>query len=113
MWAWLPAGVAAISHKGVIMKVQCINNGGSPRLIIGKIYDVENETDFSYWIKDEEFATMGLGGWNKERFLVVEEATSIPTVPSNNGIRQEKPCQVCKRNNDVGVHVCWNCGNAP
>jgi hypothetical protein len=31
---------------------------------------------------------------------------------SNNG-RQEKPCQLCKRPNDVGVSVCWSCGNQP
>jgi hypothetical protein len=31
---------------------------------------------------------------------------------SNNG-RQEKPCQLCSRPNDVGVSVCWSCGNQP
>jgi hypothetical protein len=27
--------------------------------------------------------------------------------------REENPCQVCKRMNDVGVKTCWNCGNKP
>jgi hypothetical protein len=28
-------------------------------------------------------------------------------------IRQEKPCQVCRNLNDVGVLVCYSCGNKP
>jgi hypothetical protein len=27
--------------------------------------------------------------------------------------RLEKPCQVCKRNNDLDTIVCWCCGNQP
>ena len=27
--------------------------------------------------------------------------------------RQEKPCEHCKRSNDVGVGSCWWCGNKP
>jgi hypothetical protein len=101
------------------MKVKCINNGGSPRLIIGKIYQVESETTWSYQIKDEWFDNPPqshinfkglLGGWNKDRFVVVEDNTPTSVNASE---RQEKPCQVCKRPNDVGVNVCWNCGNAP
>jgi hypothetical protein len=39
----------------------------------------------------------------------VSASTLGATVPT----RQEKPCQVCSRPNDVGVNVCWSCGNQP
>jgi len=25
--------------------------------------------------------------------------------------RNEVPCKVCKRNNDIGTNTCWHCGN--
>lgn len=28
-------------------------------------------------------------------------------------LRKEKPCQVCQKKNDIGVTVCWSCGNQP
>jgi hypothetical protein len=28
-------------------------------------------------------------------------------------ILKEKPCCHCGRNNDIGIEVCWNCGNNP
>lgn len=44
-------------------------------------------------------------------FYIVEEGISYDEVRSN--VRQEKPCQVCRRKNDLGVKVCWSCGNHP
>ena|SRR5258708_5416344 len=35
------------------------------------------------------------------------------TAPATNQVRQEKPCQGCGKLNDVGVRVCWCCGNQP
>jgi hypothetical protein len=43
-----------------------------------------------------------------ERLALLVDAPTIK--PS---LRQEKPCQVCQKPNDVGVKSCWNCGNAP
>jgi hypothetical protein len=105
-------------------KVRCIDTAKSPRLILGKIYQVESETTWSYQIKDEWFDNPPqshinfkglLGGWNKDRFVIVSEDEASATVSSTatfNG-RQEKPCQTCGKNNDVGVNVCWCCGNQP
>lgn len=42
-----------------------------------------------------------------------ERLEIISQTPKAIGQRQEKPCQVCKRNNDLGVSICWNCGNQP
>jgi hypothetical protein len=101
-------------------KVKCIDTAKSPRLILGKIYEVESETTYSYQIKDEWFDNPPahhqnlkgqLGGWNKDRFVIVSEDDAPTSV--NASERQEKPCQVCKRNNDIGISVCWNCGNQP
>jgi hypothetical protein len=93
------------------MKVKCLNNGGSPRLIVGKIYEVYEEATYSYKLRDEWFDTMGLGGWNKDRFQIVEDSPIAVAAAST--ARQEKPCQVCSKMNDVGVSICWMCGNQP
>jgi hypothetical protein len=41
-----------------------------------------------------------------DAILKPEDYSGFPKV-------QEAPCQVCGRANDVGVNVCWGCGNHP
>ena len=45
-------------------------------------------------------------------------ATDIPINPEMNQILypikpQEKACVHCKRMNDIGITICWMCGNNP
>lgn len=49
------------------MKVQCINNTGTPHLKLWKLYEVDKETDEIYMIKDEAGA---FGCYKKSRFTV-------------------------------------------
>src|ERR1700686_5321879 len=55
------------------MKVKCIDTGGSPRLIIGKVYDVIKEDIDCYYIKDEQEES----GWYKKRFEIVTDQEVI------------------------------------
>lgn len=55
-------------------RVKCIDTGDSPRLILGKVYDVLEEGTDSYTIRDEQT----VGGWYKERFEVVGAADPTP-----------------------------------
>ena len=90
------------------MRVKCIDDARSPRLTMGQIYEVYEETASSYIIQDNLFK----GGWNKSRFEIVAKDTPT-TVGAAPTARQEKPCQVCSKLNDVGVSICWLCGNNP
>lgn len=54
----------------------------------------------------------------KINFLSIEPADDIMEEKVKTNIssvitRVETPCKVCKRMNDVGAKVCWNCGNHP
>jgi hypothetical protein len=91
------------------MKVKCIDNEGGDApyyLISGGIYEVAGELGIG------DYLLVGvLPSFSKTRFVVVEG--EMPTATSQNCVRQEKPCQTCGKNNDVGVNVCWCCGNQP
>jgi hypothetical protein len=92
------------------MRVKCINNNYyTTELTQGKIYVVKDEHS-SLGI-DYYFLEGVVGGWQKNRFVVVDENT--PTTINAPAIRQEKSCTTCGKPNDVGVHTCWNCGNQP
>ena|SRR5258708_15513 len=41
--------------------------------------------------------------------MIQEEIKQVVTPP----VREEKPCQGCGKPNDVGVKICWMCGNQP
>jgi hypothetical protein len=93
------------------MRVKCIDNSGGiasgaeKYLVVGTIYEVE---DIRGPVEGSgDFVLVGVPmTWRRSRFVSVSEEPTL-------AIRQEKPCQVCKRNNDVGVATCWNCGNKP
>ncbi len=46
---------------------------------------------------------------NEEKVITTTEATAV--LPAAK-IREEFSCPHCSRMNDVGVNVCWNCGNS-
>jgi hypothetical protein len=91
------------------MKVRCINiTGGDAAdyLVVGQVYEVVGEHTGT------DFRLVGvLPTFRKDRFEIIEG--EMPTATSQNCVRQEKPCQTCGKNNDVGVSVCWCCGNQP
>jgi hypothetical protein len=91
------------------MKVKCINISGGDAadyLSIGQVYEVAGERGSG------DYLLVGvLPSFRKDRFVVVEG--EIPTATPQACVRQEKPCQTCGKNNDVGVNVCWCCGNQP
>jgi hypothetical protein len=93
------------------MKVKCIDSSGHPKrlvysyLTVGQVYEVERTLGPVEGSGD--YVLVGVPHtWRRSRFVSVSEEPTLT-------IRQEKPCQVCKRNNDVGVATCWNCGNKP
>jgi hypothetical protein len=99
------------------MKVKCINDKyliQSPYGIIeeGLVYTVRaHQTSMG---QDYYFLEGIVGGWMTQRFVVVEEdATATSPTATHTVVRQEKPCQVCSKSNDVGVATCWCCGNQP
>jgi hypothetical protein len=54
------------------------------------------------------------GGDAADRLEIIGQSNiSTSTLGATVPTRQERPCQVCSRNNDVGVSVCWSCGNQP
>jgi hypothetical protein len=91
------------------MKVKCIDSSGhfglvNTYLTVGQVYEVKEQlgTDAR-----GDYVLVGVPmTWRPSRFVVVSEEPTLT-------IRQEKPCQVCNRNNDIGVATCWNCGNKP
>lgn len=52
-------------------------------------------------------------GFNIGKNLPERLAFYTPTTTVGIAVRQEKPCKVCRRPNDLGVRSCWHCGNAP
>lgn len=51
-----------------------------------------------------------------DRLELVQSFAFIPqsnAPASSPAIRQEKPCQQCRRKNDAGVSKCWWCGGQP
>lgn len=61
------------------------------------------------WIGDPSYPPL-----YKWKFLHASERMAlVGGSTATNKTRQEKPCQVCGRNNDVGVSICWMCGHKP
>jgi hypothetical protein len=94
------------------MKVKCINiTGGdaSKYLTLGSVYEVKEEIAGDYRL-------VGINpSFLKTRFEIIVSSDEETTTSIASAItaRQEKPCQTCGKNNDVGVSVCWCCGNQP
>lgn len=57
-------------------------------------------TDMVYFVDDCD-----------KRFCIIFDP--IRDIHNQNNVRQEKPCRLCQRKNDIGVTVCWSCGNHP
>lgn len=55
----------------------------------------------------------------KNGVVCIAESYALKATPDGPFIKnsitkqKEKPCQICNRNNDIGVKVCWSCGNKP
>lgn len=68
----------------------------------------------SWYLASTQYMVM-----NSEKYWnIIDEGISFDEIrsdvtPQKSSVRQEKPCQVCKRKNDLGVKVCWSCGNCP
>jgi hypothetical protein len=74
----------------------------------GEIVEIVNENKVMVFLPKAPYGTQPYEFRNPNERLQHISGGSI----SASG-RQEKPCQVCKRNNDVGVSICWMCGNQP
>jgi hypothetical protein len=67
------------------------------------------------WVKMDDPALRS--GRDDGSWLFMQEDDYLelvdPQVITTASGRQEKPCQSCRRMNDLGVSACWWCGNQP
>jgi hypothetical protein len=67
------------------------------------------------WVKMDDPALRS--GRDDSSWLFLQEDDYLelidPQIITTASGRQEKPCQSCRRMNDLGVSTCWWCGNQP
>ena len=85
---------------GEVVKIMSVVGSYASIYVVLPNHNVQGyKQDFQWTFAVSDTLTQRLGFADKQ----------TPT----NSSRQEKPCQVCKRPNDLGVKSCWSCGNAP
>ena len=64
-----------------------------------------------YWMCDcgwdNGFEYIACGGCSQRRQIVYD-----PSIPPPKVVK-EAPCKGCKAPNDVGIKICWRCGEKP
>jgi hypothetical protein len=107
------AAFSSLDQIKVGMKVRCIHIGPD---IFGKEGTVV-QLNPGIKVEWDDGATHSIYWAYADSFEPVDSLMKISPIIYQDyayqKVRQEKPCQVCGKPNDLGVSSCWLCGNVP